>query len=40
MTGASLEIEEFYPFYENVQPNLTLAQAVGANLQALGVQAG
>ncbi len=38
MTGASLEIEEFYPFYENVQPNLTLAQAVGANLQALGVQ--
>ena len=38
MTGASLEIEEFYPFYENVQPNLTLAQAVGANLQALGVR--
>ena len=38
MTGASLEVEEFYPFYENVQPNLTLAQAVGANLQALGVR--
>ena len=38
MTGATLEIEEFYPFYENVQPNLTLAQAVGANLQALGVR--
>ncbi len=38
MTGASLEIEEFYPFYENVQPNLTLAQAVGSNLQALGVR--
>ena len=38
MTGATLDIEEFYPFYENVQPNLTLAQAVGANLQALGVR--
>ena len=38
MTGARLEVEEFYPFYENVQPNLTLAQAVGANLQALGVR--
>ena len=38
MTGATLEIEEFYPFYENVQPNLTLAQAVGSNLQALGVR--
>ena len=38
MTGARLEVEEFYPFYENVQPNLTLAQAVGSNLQALGVR--
>ncbi len=38
MTGARLDVEEFYPFYENVQPNLTLAQAVGANLQALGVR--
>ena len=38
MAGARLEVEEFYPFYENVQPNLTLAQAVGANLQALGVR--
>ena len=36
MTGASLEVQEFYPFYENVQPNVTLAQAVGANAQALG----
>ena len=36
MTGARLEVEEFYPFYENVQPNVTLAQAVGANAQALG----
>ena len=38
MTGARLEIEEFYPFYENVLPNVALAQAVGANLQALGVR--
>ena len=38
MTGSRLEVEEFYPFYENVQPNLTLAQAVGSNLQALGVR--
>ena len=36
MTGATLEVEEFYPFYENVQPNVTLAQAVAANAQALG----
>ena len=38
MTGATLEIEEFYPFYENVQPNVALAQAVGANLHSLGVR--
>ena len=38
MTGARLEVEEFYPFYENVQPNLTLAQAMAANLEALGVR--
>ena len=38
MTGARLEIEEFYPFYENVQPNVVLAQAVGANAQALGIR--
>ena len=31
MTGASLEVQEFYPFYENVQ-------AVGANAQALGIK--
>ena len=36
MTGARLEVEEFYPFYENVQPNVALAQAVGANAQSLG----
>ena len=38
MTGARLEVEEFYPFYGNVQPNVTLAQAVGANAQALGIK--
>ena len=38
MTGARLEVEEFYPFYENVQPNVTLAQAVGANAQSLGMR--
>ena len=37
MTGARLEVAEFYPFYENVQPNVTLAQAVAANAQALGI---
>ena len=38
MTGARLEVEEFYPFYENVQPNVVLAQRVGANAQALGIR--
>ena len=38
MTGARLEVEEFYPFYENVQPNVTLAQAVSANAQSLGIK--
>ncbi len=38
MTGARLEIEEFYPFYENVLPNVAIAQAVGANVQAQGIK--
>ena len=38
MTGARLEVEEFYPFYENVQPNVTLAQALAANAQTLGIR--
>ena len=38
MTGARLEVEEFYPFYENVQPNVVLAQAVAANIQAQGIR--
>ena len=37
MTGSTLQVEEFYPFYENVQPNVTLAQAMSANLQSLGM---
>ena len=38
MTGARLEVEEFYPFYENVQPNVTLAQALAANARELGIR--
>ena len=38
MTGARLEVEEFYPFYENVQPNVVLAQAMAANVEALGIK--
>ena len=37
MTGARLEVEEFYPFYENVRPNLALARALKTNAQALGI---
>ena len=40
MTGARLEVQEFYPFYENVQPNVVLAQAVGANAPGAGIQTG
>ncbi len=38
MAGASLVAEEFYPFYENVQPNVTLSQAMAANAQTLGMK--
>ena len=38
MTGARLEVEEFYPFYENVQPNVVLAQAMAANIETLGIR--
>ena len=41
MTGARLEVEPFYPFYDNVRPNATLAalteqhaRRVGMNLTA------
>ena len=38
MTGSRLEVEEFYPFYENVRPNVTLAQAMAANIRELGIR--
>ena len=38
MTGARLEVAEFYPFYENVQPNVTLAQTLAANARELGIR--
>ena len=38
MTGARLEIQEFYPFYENVQPNVTLAQTIRTNAETLGMR--
>ena len=38
MTGARLEVQEFYPLYENVQPNVALARALGANAEALGIK--
>ena len=38
MTGASLEIQEFYPFYENVQPNMTLAQTIRTNAETVGMR--
>ena len=38
MTGARLEIQEFYPFYENVQPNMTLAQTIRTNAETLGMR--
>ena len=38
MTGASLAVEPFYPFYENVRPNVTLTDAARAHAEALGVR--
>ena len=38
MTGARLEVQEFYPFYENVQPNMTLAQTIRTNAETLGMR--
>ena len=37
ITGARLEVQEFYPFYENVQPNSVLARTVRTNAEALGM---
>jgi metal-dependent amidase/aminoacylase/carboxypeptidase family protein len=37
MTGAELAIEDFYPFYENVIPNNTLASTVRGHAEAAGI---
>ena len=37
MSGARLEVEEFYPLYENVRPNSVLARAFRANAEAVGM---
>ncbi|HIM37421.1 MAG TPA: M20 family peptidase [Dehalococcoidia bacterium] len=37
MAGARLEIEEFYPFYENVRPNSVVANTLRANALAIGI---
>ncbi len=37
MAGARLEVEEFYPLYENVRPNAVLARTLGENAQAVGI---
>ena len=37
MAGALLEIEEFYPFYENVRPNSVVANTLRANALAIGI---
>lgn len=37
MAGACLEVEEFYPFYENVRPNSVVANTLRANALAVGI---
>ena len=37
ISGARLEVEEFYPLYENVRPNSVLASAFRANAEAVGM---
>jgi len=37
MAGARLEIEKFYPFYENVRPNSVVANTLRANALAIGI---
>jgi amidohydrolase len=37
MTGARLEVSEFYPFYDNVRPSNALARAARRHAEALGV---
>jgi amidohydrolase len=38
LTGARLEVSDFYPMYENVRPNQPLARAVRANAEATGMR--
>ena len=38
MTGASLKIEPFYPFYENVRPNNSLAELALINARTVGLE--
>jgi amidohydrolase len=37
MTGARLEVSDFYPFYDNVRPNNALGRAARRQAEALGV---
>ena len=38
MTGARLEVEPFYPFYQNVLPNAVLARTFRTNAAAVGMK--
>ena len=38
MTGARLEVQEFYPFYENVRPNSVVAAVLRANAESIGIK--
>ena len=38
ITGANLEVEPYYPFYENVLPNAVLAENFRANAEAVGMR--
>ena len=37
MTGARLEIDEFYPFYDNVRPNATIAAVTETHAHRIGM---
>ena len=38
ITGATLEVEPYYPFYENVLPNAVLAENFRANAETVGMR--
>ena len=38
ITGATLEVEPYYPFYENVLPNVVLAENFRANAETVGMR--